>query len=194
MRKALFACLLIAVLCAPALADTITKWREVAAESEMAFTQNPAQAPVPVSSFKTDIDFEPAQYASSKVVIYADLGNAFLSTMSLSPDLRQALDIAGSLGAAPKPGPGTGVLTSTAIRKEGEGRFLMDATLSLNGRTKAVQVPFTAAVRSYFDLPKLVMQGSFSFDPRDFADEAFKAPDGVDAINVTFKIAQIPAE
>jgi polyisoprenoid-binding protein YceI len=187
--------LLLTFLSLPAFAASdVVSWRQVASESDMFFTQGTNTA-VPVPSFRGDLTFEPDSPATSRITLYADLSAAFATQDSLNaPDIRQNLAMAQSLGNVRATGPGTAIITSTGFRKEGDKRFVMQATVAMNGRTKAIEIPITAAVVSYFDLPKLVIEGSFPFAPRDYATEGLTVPPGVDTVKVDFKIAGIPED
>jgi hypothetical protein len=194
--RALILSLILLAASVPALAaSSIISWKEVAAESSVTVSPG-STAPIPVLSFRADIIFEPEQFSSGHITLYADLTPAFLSPEAFTPEMRQNLAVVDSFGAGAslKPGPGTAVIKSIAIRRQGGNSFVMDALVGMNGRQKAVQIPFTAAISSYFDLPKLQIDGTFDFSVNDFATATLKAPANVDKVNVVFKIVAIPAQ
>lgn len=183
------------LLSAAAFADVAVHWRGVDKESSLTFTQGEGRGASNIISFASEMTFEPDRPAESSLTLYADLAYVFLSPQAFAdPAVRQALDVAASLGGGHTTGAASAVLTSTQIRKVADGRYIMDGTLSINGRSQPVQFPFAASISSYFDLPKLTLEGAFTFNPQKFADGTkLAAPEGLDQATIAFRLAATPA-
>jgi cytochrome b561/polyisoprenoid-binding protein YceI len=109
------------------------------------------------SRWRADIRFDPANLEQSSANVQIDLGSA--ATGVAIHD--SALPTADWFNAAAQP---TATFRTTRIRARGEGRYEARGDLTIRGRTRSVDLPFTLTING----DRASMSGSTTIDRRDF--------------------------
>jgi hypothetical protein len=186
--RTLAACIaLVMAFSAPALAALID-W-ELQPEKSIMTIRGALGQDYPVPSFDSGITFDVANLGASRVIIKAEALLAF-SPGKISPEMIEMMRVM----RTPVTGetPSTAVFTAQDIQRVSAREFSMKGTLAINGRSKDITVPFTAAVEDAgYGNRYFVIKGVLTFNPRDFAGGGLPDP-GTDKAQIGFILKSLP--